>query len=369
MIKVSSPSFGKLEKDAVVKVLDSHHTAMGEEVALFEIELGEYLKTDYQVICVNSATAAMHLAFESFDFSPGAEVLVPTITYVATFQAILCAGLKPIACDIEEETGLIDLQSAKNKFNSNTVAICNVLYASETSNVDKVDKFAKEHGIRVVEDAAHAFGCSFEGKKIGSRGDVICFSFDSIKNITCGDGGAVLTSDKVLAQKIKDKRLLGVMGDSQKRYHNQRSLQFDVEQRGWRYHMNNIAAAIGRAQLQRFDRELAPPKIQAALSYREAFRDCNDIQLLDSSLESNSKRIIPHIFPIKILNGKNNFAQKLKDNGIGFTFHYLPNHLLTLFKCPSLPQAERFYSQIISLPLHSNLKENDVNKIIEVVNS
>lgn len=139
-----------------------------------------------------------------------------------------------------------------------------VHYASNPVDLDGVYAFAEKHGLRVIEDAAHAFGCLYKGRKIGSFGDVACFSFDGIKNITCGEGGCIVTSDQAVAEAARDGRLLSVEKDTEKRFSGQRSWEFDVERQGWRYHMSNVMAAIGRVQLTRLDGEFAPKRRELA---------------------------------------------------------------------------------------------------------
>lgn len=266
-VRLSRSVVGEEEKMALARVIDAGFLGMGTEVKLFEEELQEFIGGDKEVICVNTGTAALHLATECLGIGPGDEVLVPTITYVASFQAITAAGAKPVACDVTSDRVFIDLKDAERRLTSRTKAIMPVHYASDSQDMDAVYAFANSHGLRVIEDAAHGFGCKRNGRMVGAEGDVICFSFDGIKNITSGEGGAVVTGDKALSQRIRDARLLGVEKDTEKRYSGQRSWVFDVHHQGYRYHMSNLMAAIGREQLKKLP-QFAEQRKRCAARYR-----------------------------------------------------------------------------------------------------
>ena len=253
MIRVSKSSIDQNEIDAVTQVLKKEYLGMGEEVLLFEEKIKSYLKTTSNVVAVNSGTSALMLALSALNLQPGDEVLVPTITYVATYQAISFLGAVPVSCDVLPDTLFIDVADARAKITKRTKVILPVHYASSAAGISNVYQFANEFNLRVVEDAAQSFGGLCNGKQIGSYGDIICFSFDGIKNITCGEGGAIITADNTLLDIIKDGRLLGVENDSDKRYKNSRSFEFDVKRQGYRFHLSNINAAIGISQLDKIN--------------------------------------------------------------------------------------------------------------------
>lgn len=363
-VRLSKCSVSTEEKQAVARVLDNAYLGMGKEVQAFELELKNYLNTESEVICVNTGTAALHLAIECLDLPLGSEVLVPSVTYVASFQAITASGLVPVACDINSETYFIDLQDAGQRLTSKTKAIMPVHYGSFSGSMPAVYEFAKNHGLRVVEDAAQAFGCSRDHKKVGSVGDVICISFDGIKNITCGEGGCVITGDKKLAQRIKDARLLGVEKDTEKRYSGQRSWVFDVQHQGYRYHMSDIMASIGRAQLLKID-SFSDKRKSLVQIYLKELSGLKSLSLLKYDYEN----IVPHIFVVKITNGSRDKAvDNLSQHGIATGMHYYPNHLLSKFKTSySLPRAELALEQMLTLPLHVDLSAEDVLYVCETL--
>ena len=271
-MRLSRSIVGEAEAEAVHRVIcEDGYLGIGKEVQQFEADVAAYLGVPASwVISVNTGTAALHLAVEAvLGHGSGAEVLVPSLTFVASFQAIGGAGAVPVACDARLDTATIDLADAERRLTPRTKAIMPVHYASNPVDLDGVYAFAEKHGLRVIEDAAHAFGCLYKGRKIGSFGDVACFSFDGIKNITCGEGGCIVTSDQAVAEAARDGRLLSVEKDTEKRFSGQRSWEFDVERQGWRYHMSNVMAAIGRVQLTRLDGEFAPKRRELAELYRE----------------------------------------------------------------------------------------------------
>jgi len=370
MIKLAKSVVGKNEADAVRDViLGSGYLGMGAEVKFFEKELENYINTgkesEYLAVCVSSGTAALHLAIEALT-SPGDEVLVPTITYVATYSAITAAGCIPISCDILADSALIDLSDAKTKISSKTKMILPVHYGGNCGDIDDVYAFAKKNNLRIIEDAAHAFGTSYKGKKIGSFGDVICFSFDGIKNITSGEGGAILTSDRRVIERVRDTRLLGVVGDADKREKGFRSWDFEIKSQGYRYHMSNIFAAIGRVQLQRFETDLAPKRKKLASLYSAELASLSWL----TPVNNEFTEIVPHIYPVLVQSDKRPLLEKIfKENNIEYGLHYKPNHLLKVYssnmiKCPT---AERLYNELITLPLHPGILESDLMEIVKVI--
>lgn len=363
MIKLSKSSISNLEKSNVQSVLSKEYLGIGEHVKEFEDNLSNFFGRN--VVCLNSGTAALHLALQAIGIKENDEVLVPSLTYVASYQAIKASGAKPVSCDISLNNLCIDLNDAKKKININTKAIMPVYYSGDASIADDVILFAKDNGIRVVEDAAHAFGSVSNKKIIGSFGDISCFSFDGIKNITCGEGGCVVTSDIDVINKVKDSRLLGVEKDSENRYKGMRSWNFNVYDQGWRYHMSNINAAIGIAQLERFDAfKLKRQKL--SMLYDNILNNYKNIEVY----KRNYDEITPHIYVIRI-KGLKNFdiiKDKFLKNGIEIGRHYFPNHLLKYFKEDiSLINTELVYNELITLPLHYDLNEKDIIYITDVL--
>ncbi len=366
-IRLSKSFVGEEEAEAVARlVLDSGFFGMSTEVQAFEREIAEFVGGNVEAVCCSAGTSALHLALSACGVGPGDEVLVPTITYVATFQAVSATGATPIPCEVNPNTSWLDLVDAERRITPRTKAIIPVHYASGTGELKALWELARKHNLRVIEDAAHAFGCVYNGKLIGGTGDIVCFSFQGTKNITSGEGGAVVTADPKIASRVRDLRLLDVLKDSDKRYKRQRSWEFDVEEQGWRYHMSDLFAALGRVQLRRFSRDMRPRRIYLGRRYQDLLGGLPNVRLLDVEYGD----IVPHIFPIYVTNGSRDALRAdLASRGIETGIHYKPNHLLSRYGGgrEHLPVAERLYEEMLTLPLHPAITEDDQDEIVDVV--
>lgn len=373
-LRLSRSIVGEAEAEAVRKVImEDGYLGMGSVTQKFEENIAFYLGVEpWQVICVNSGTAALHLAVQAIamkvekrDPSHQPEVLAPSLTFVASFQAISAAGCKPVACDVNPATGTLDLEDAARRITERTIGLMHVDYASNPWRLDEVYEFAARHNLEMIDDAAHAFGCRHHGRKIGSFGNLVCFSFDGIKNITSGEGGCVIAFNKENAEIIADSRLLGVRGDSVKRFAGKRSWDPDVAFQGWRYHLSNIMAAIGCVQLERLESEFIPARRHLYKLYASLLAPCENVRLFKTDPEDF---IVPHILPVRILNGKRaNALQEFDRLGIPAGMHYKPNHLLQLFGGGSvkLPNVELLFEQLMTLPLHPGLSDEDVRFVCD----
>lgn len=362
-IRLSRSDIGLFEYISVFSCLKEGMLGMGRYVKKFEDLLCQFF--DSNVVCVSSGTAALHLALESLQLPENSEVLVPSLTYVATFQAIKAAGLIPRSVDVDPLTGNINIDNLEKKYNSSCKAVVPMLYAGNTSQYRLILKWAKEKSLRVVCDAAHAFGSSDEGDLVGNFGDITCFSFDGIKNITSGEGGCVVSKDMNLINLVKDKRLLSVNKDSEMRYANRRSWEFDVYNQGWRYHMSNVHASIGISQFKRKN---------YFFQRRQALAKYYDKLLFDSEKVSFFKRnyneVVPHIYPVKLdfSVDRNNFIKYLNNNKIQVGIHYKPNHQLSFFENNiSLPNTENLCPRLLTLPLHTLLNFKQIRYIVSKI--
>ena len=367
LIRLSKSCIGDAEKKAVMGVLDREYLGMGAEVKQFEDALSDFFGRP--TVCVINGTAALHLSLQACDVGVGDEVLVPSLTYVASFQAISATGAIPVACDINIETCLLDLVDAEKRITKNTKAIMPVHYTGGVGDLDALYEFANKYNLRVVEDAAHAFGTTYKDKRIGSFGDIACFSFDGIKNITSGEGGCIVTEEEDILKKVKDSRLLGVENDTDSRYRGERTWDFNVTYQGWRYHMSNVMAAIGLEQLKRF-LEFAKIRQDLAKKYDFLFRDVEGIQPLQRDYDT----VVPHIHVVRIpgMKNRNELREKMLGKGIQVGYHYQPNHWLTRhpneFDAP-LPVTDRIFPELLTLPLHPDVSDTDVEYVAsELIN-
>jgi dTDP-4-amino-4,6-dideoxygalactose transaminase len=357
LIRLSKSCIGEAEKRAVMGVLDREYLGMGAEVQQFEQALTDFFGRP--ALCVVNGTAALHLALQACGIGPGDEVLVQSLTYVASFQAISATGAKPVACDIDPDTLTLDWKDAEKRLTPRTKAVMPVHYSGGVGALDEIYAFAARHGLRVIEDAAHAFGTVYQGKRVGGFGDIACFSFDGIKNITSGEGGCIVTDDQSILKKIKDARLLGVEKDTEKRYSGQRSWEFDVTAQGWRYHMSNIMAAIGLEQMKRFP-EISKKRQRFAKLYDKLLSDHPHIK----SLKRDYTTVVPHIYTaiIKGLENRKDLQAKLIEKKIHTGYHYQPNHWLSFFRDShtSLPVTDSIFHKLITFPLHPDLSEEEI---------
>jgi dTDP-4-amino-4,6-dideoxygalactose transaminase len=334
----------------------SGYLGMGPETRAFEAELASYLGGQRHVICVNTGTSALHLAVAALGLEPGDEVLVPAFTFVASFQAITAAGARPRLCDIDPLTGLLDLGHARSRLRPSVKAIMPVHFGGSAGNFEDLLGFANTHGLRVIEDAAHAFGSRCQERLIGSFGDLTCFSFDPIKNITSGEGGAVVTADAELAGKLRAMRTLGVDSAA----HPLPDGSPDILAQGWRYHMPDLAAAIGRVQLARFETELKPTRLALAGQYRLGLADAPRITPLPM-IEGS----VPHIMPVRVRAGlRPKLVERLAADGFETRIHYRPGYHYSAFADDTgFPGAEQLFSEILSLPLHGGVSAADVSSV------
>lgn len=340
--------------------LDREFLGMGMDVQRFELALSEFFGRP--AVCVVNGTAALQLALQAAGIGPGDEVLVQSLTYVASFQAISATGARPVACEVVPSTLTLDLQDAERRVTSRTRAVMPVHYAGGVGELDGIYAFAERHKLRVVEDAAHALGTTYGQRRVGSFGDIACFSFDGIKNITSGEGGCIVTSDAAVLTRARDGRLLGVVSDTEQRYAGKRSWTFDVTMQGWRYHMSNIMAAIGIVQLGRLP-ELAASRCELARRYDQAFKDHPRIQ----SLPLDYSCVVPHIYVVRIkgLRDRGQLRERLLKEGVQTGVHYQPGHTLSYFEntAGAWPVTDSVYPELLTLPLHPELTLDDIEHV------
>src|SRR4030067_2424019 len=361
-IKVSQGQLGKEELAEVKEAFEYGYYGMAYKTLEFEEALRKYLGAKY-VIAVNNCTSALHLAIDALGIGKGDEVITPSLTFVGAFQAISATGATPVPVDIYPDTLLIDIEDLRRKITPRTEAIMPVHYAGNPCDLDAMAKIAGERKLRIIEDAAHAFGSSYKGRKIGSFGDIICFSFDSIKNITCGEGGAVICQQPELADILSQKRLCGMKRPSQGSTEwKERVPSVEVNTQGYRYHMSNINAGIGLAQLKKIDSFIARRR-DICRKYDRAFKNVPQI----NCLSINYDNVAPHIYVIRVKNGlRDKLMEYLKNLDIETGINYRPNHLHKFYSHleASLPETEKAYKEMLTIPLHCGLSDDDVDKVI-----
>ena len=359
-LPTSKPQVGRRESAALVRVMKTGYFGMGPETRAFEEELESYLGGGRSVLCVNSGTAALHLALASLGLGPNDEVLVPSLTYVASFQAVCMAGATPVACDVLADSGLIDLDDARRRITGRTKAIMPVHYAGNVGDIDALYSFAAHNGLRVVEDAAHAFGSARNGALIGGSGDIVCFSFDPIKNITCGQGGAVVTADPRVAERVAALRDLGIERSASPAS----AADFEVRGPGWRYQMSDLMACIGRVQLARFESEIKPHRLGLVAAYRARLGAVGGV-----GLPACEPGTVSHIFPVRLAPERRAAVRgALDEAGFETRIHYKPCHLHpAFFGGAACPVAEALYAELLTLPTHAGVGAGHVESIARIL--
>jgi len=366
MIRVSQAVIDEEEFLALRPVFERAYYGHAEKVVEFEHALAQFVGVnDDEVICVSNGTAALHLAVEGLGIGPGDEVLVPSLTFVASYQAIAAAGAIPVSCDIDSDTYLLDLEDARRRITPKTKAIMPVDYAGNVCDTKSLNELAGSHGLAIIEDAAHAFGTRVHGKRVGADGRYTCFSFDSIKNITCAEGGAVLCREPEVAERIRQMRFLGMNRKTGTRDTGKAGgWYFEVHTRGFRYHMSNLNAAIGLGQLRKAERFIARRQ-EISKRYVQAFSAVKGLRLLKADYQS----VAPHIFVIRVVNGRRDALMEfLREREVQTTINYIPNHLHPRFRSAQpLPRAEQAMREMLTIPLHCALTNEQVNHIIDSI--
>ena len=363
MIKSSRGCCGAEELAEVKEAFDYGYFGLAYKTNEFEQEIGKYLDTDRFVITASTGTNALHLALDTLGITEGDEVIMPSFTFVATAQAVEMCGGKPVFCEVDPVTFLMDIEDVKRKITDKTKAIMPVHYAGRPCDMDALMKIKKETGIRIIEDAAHAFGTFYKGRKIGSFGDITCFSFDSIKVMTCGEGGAIVTDDPAFDDLSRKKRLLGI--DRKTMYvkdWKKRSWIYDVPTLGYRYHMSNINAAIGLAQIKKVDKFIERRR-ELCHQYDSLLKDVAGVGIMPDEYDT----ITPFMYVIRVKDGRRNALKDyLMEHDIESGISYIPCHHFTLFKGEEeLPATDDIFEEILCLPMHYELSDTDVKEVCD----
>jgi dTDP-4-amino-4,6-dideoxygalactose transaminase len=363
-IPVFAPHIGV---DTLKHLTDALHVGwlgMGATTKEFETLIGDYLGLETRhVVTTNTGTASLHIALVAAGVGPGDEVITPSFNYVADHQAIRMAGGEVVMCDIREDNLGIDCEKAEALVTERTKAIMPLHFAGIPCDQAGVFKLADKHGLRVVEDACHAFGTTIHGRKIGSYGDVACFSFDPVKVVTSIDGGCIVVNTPQELERLHRLRLLGVDKDTTERYRNRRAWDYDVVSEGFRYHLTNIMASVGISQIKRVE-EFIGSRRKVCRAYSEVFRSLEGVIVPLSDFTTVS----PFIYSIRVLRGRREaLIEHLRARGIDAGIHFVPVHKHSYFskaRCGDMSVTERVTQEVITLPLHSNMRPEFVDRVI-----
>ncbi len=354
----------------VERILHGVILTTGEEVKDFERRFASYLDVSH-VIGLTSCTAALHLSLIACGVGPGDEVITTPMTFIATINAIEYVGAIPVFVDTEPDTALIDPARIERAITKKTKAIIPVHLYGQMCDMEVIRRIADSHGLKVIEDSAHAIESGCGEIKPGRLGDVACFSFYATKNITSGEGGAAVTNSEEIAEKLRLLRLHGMSASAADRY-NSKFRHWDMETLGWKYNMTNIQAAMLIGQLERIEERLQRRE-EIAQRYERVF---SDLEGVDFPVTCGGHKSARHLFTIWVESSKrDDILLRLQERGIGVAVNYRSVHLLKFyrekykFNRGSFPNAERIGDSTISIPLYPGLKDEEVEYVIDTVSS
>jgi perosamine synthetase len=368
----AEPLLGDEEIDAVVDCLRSGWLTSGLKVRQFEQEFREYVGCDH-ALAVNSCTSALHVALEAVGVGPGDEVITSPMTFAATVAVIEHLGARPVLVDCDPVSLNLDPSRIPAAITPRTRAIVPVHFAGQACDMDAILAIARTHGLAVVEDAAHALPTLHRGRKVGTLGDITCFSFYATKTVTTGEGGMAVTNDAAYADRMRVMHLHGMSRDAWKRYTREGSWHYDILAAGFKYNLTDIAAAIGIEQLRRCD-PFHARRHDIALRYHDAFAGLRGLEV---PFVPDPDAHAWHLYVIRTSDrlacDRDGFIRGLAAANIGTSVHFIPVHLHPYYRnkygyLPSdYPNALAAYQRIVSLPIYPKMTDEDVQDVIGAV--
>lgn len=357
-VPIAKPLIGDEEIENVVEVLKSGMIAQGPKVEEFEQKFAEWVGAKYG-IAVNSGTAALHTALLACGIGEGDEVITTPFTFIASGNSIVYTGAKPVFADIDLKTYTLNPDSIEDLITENTKAILPVQLYGQSADMDRINEIAEKYGLIVIEDAAQAHGATYKGQKVGSMGDMACFSFYPTKNMTTSEGGIITTDDEDLAEQAKIFRAHGA------------SVRYHHDAIGYNFRMTDIAAAIGLAQMDKID-GFNDKRIENAAYLNEGLKDVDGV--ITPYCADGSKHVY-HQYTIRVEKGdRDDWVDIINECGVGTGIHYpIPLYNQPIYKILGFegdcPNAELAADNVISLPVHPNLTKEDLDLVIEAVKS
>ncbi len=371
-LPISKPLITEEEINEVVSALKSGWISIGPKTHKFDEELTKYIGS--KTISVGSCTEALFLALKVLEVGINDEVIVPTYTFTATANVVEHLQAKPVFTDVEENTMLITMDNIEDKISDKTKAIIVVDFAGQPVDLEKIKRLSKEYQIPLIEDAAHAIGAEYKGKKIGTISDFTAFSFYATKNMTTGDGGAISTIHEIYQDVLELLRLHGLNKDAWNRYSDKGDWYYDVVFPGYKMNLTDIQAALGLVQLRKLDKFIER-RIEIAKFYFENLANLDFIEL--PKVKDNRKHVF-HLFPIyldlnKLRIKRSDFIQALKAENIGTSVHFIPVHTFTYysrkygFRKDDFPVALSYYNREISIPIFNGMTLRDAEDVVNAI--
>jgi dTDP-4-amino-4,6-dideoxygalactose transaminase len=372
-VSLVSIKVGKPEQKLVEEVFQSNWVTMGPKTLEFERLFAKYVGAKFAV-AVNSCTSALQLSLAEKDLEPGDEVITTPFTWESTTTAILYGGGKPVFADLELNSGNISLDSIKKVKTNKTKGIVLVHYAGWPADISEIKDFAKEEGLFLIEDCAHGLGSKYDGKHVGTFGDNGCFSFGSTKTVTTGEGGMIVTNNEQIDRNLRVLRNYGADEESFNK-HLKNDRDYEIQKLSYNFKINEIASAVGIAQMGRLPGYVKGRRNSLG-KYRKYFEDCNKAQILyePSRLDdASSPLFIPLLLRDEYRDKRSKLIEDLKKEGIDTVVQYPVLYNLKFFReyfgdlKGSCPVAEDVSSRILSLPCHPEVTDDDVLRILSVV--
>ncbi len=372
-VPLSDIDFGPEEEDAVQKIVGSRWLTMGGVTQEFEQEFGAYVGARH-AIAVNNATAALHLACVVSGLGPGDEAILPSMTFVATANAVRYTGAVPVFADIGGENDLnISVQEIEECITPRTRAIIVVHYGGYACDMPAILALAKRHGLTVIEDAAHAIGSKLNGRMLGTWGQIGCYSFFSNKNMTTGEDGMLVTNDDTLAERLRILRSHGITSLTGDR-HNGHAWGYDVVDLGYNYRIDEVRAALGRVQLKKLPKNNQLRREKTSL-YRGLLEEmCPEVMVpFEDHPGISACHLMPILLPEEV--SREEFMGAMKEKGIQTSIHYPPIHQFSAFRemthpvSQSLAFTETMAAREVTLPLYPTLRDDSIRLVVDAVQS
>ena len=354
---------------AVVNVLGSDWITTGPKVQEFEDCLCGYVGCRHATV-VNSGTAALDIAVQTLGLPEGSEIITTPFTFIATSNSILYNNCKPVFADINGDTWNVNPEEIRRKVTDKTRAVIYVDYAGQPCDIKEIREIAEEFDLYLIEDASHAIGAEYNGKKIGNFADMTVFSFHPVKLITTGEGGAVVTDNKVFYEKLRLLRNHGIDRDAGERYGRNAGYAYDMKFLGRNYRLTDFQCALGLSQLKRLDEFIERRRYLAGL-YAELLED---FSYIDVPVTKGDVKHAWHIYTILLDSGRDKFFRYMRDNDIGVNVHYIPVYRHSYYvknfhiNPKDFPVTEEVFSRIITLPLFPKMRDEDVFSVVEMIN-
>lgn len=372
-LMLAKPLIGKEEINSVIEVLKSGWLTTGPKVREFEENMQKYLGCK-KAVGLTSCTGGLHIALAALGIKHGDEVIVPTYTFASSGHVVSWLGAKPVLVDVEKDTFNINIKNIEEAITSKTKAIMPVHFAGHPCDMDKIMDLAKKHNLYVVEDAAHAIGSEYKGKKIGNFGDATAFSFYVIKTITTAEGGMVVTNNEELGNKLRRYSYFGVDKDAFGRYSDKGTWYYEIIELGYKYNMDNIQGALGVEQLKKIEFFITKRRRLANL-YNRLLKD---VPQVITPTEKGYAKHSYHLYPILVNIDntsvpRNEFIDKLREYKIGTSVHFIPLHIHPYYhntvgyKKGDFPTAEYLFEREVSLPLYPSMNEDDVIYVVDAI--